>query len=448
MTDVQARRMVLEPQPSIAMQTRSINRRDFLGITAGAGAALALTPELIRALQQPNGKLIQRAIPSTGENIPALGLSFSNHPSCSDHAALKQVLKAFSDAGGSVYDAMHVNPTNEQFHISAATELGIQNKLFWSTRGTPGNAAASADLIKPHIESLLTRTKLSKIDLVMLPVVSDAATFAALKEEKKAGRVKYIGAQTIVAKSQAAQLEALMRNEPLDFIGVDYDVGNRVVEESILPLAQARKIAVMAFFPFGNAGGLSCTGGTSLFTRAANKAVPEWAAEFDATTWAQFFAKYVLSHPAVTVARVGTSKVAHMTDNIGGGIGRLPNAATRKRMAELIDALPPAPVPQRGQAPPPLPPGIAIPVAVLDRYVGEYKAASGFTAMFRREGDKLLVKPGNNPEVALLARSETRFQDPRGPYFEFQTDAQGRVTGAVLEQQGAQGVQKLQLERR
>jgi hypothetical protein len=93
-------------------------------------------------------------------------------------------------------------------------------------------------------------------------------------------------------------------------------------------------------------------------------------------------------------------------------------------------------------------PGIVLPVAVLDRYVGEYKAASGFTAIFRREGTSLFVKPGQNPEVAVLARSETRFQDPRGPYFEFQIDAQGKVTGAILEQQGAQGTQRIPLERK
>jgi aryl-alcohol dehydrogenase-like predicted oxidoreductase len=145
-----------------------------------------------------------------------------------------------------------------------------------------------------------------------------------------------------------------MRNEPIDFIGVDYDVSNRRVEDTILPLARERKIGVMAFFPFNNAQGLSCTGGTSLFSRVANRPVPEWAAEFDARTWAQFFLKYVISHPAVSVARTGTTKATHMVDNLGGGIGRLPNEATRKRMAQFVDALPPAPASQRGQTPPPL----------------------------------------------------------------------------------------------
>jgi hypothetical protein len=133
-----------------------------------------------------------------------------------------------------------------------------------------------------------------------------------------------------------------------------------------------------------------------------------------------------------------------MLDNLGGGIGRLPDEATRRRMATLVDALPPAPAPQRGQAPPPPAPGIALPAAVVERYVGEYRAASGFTATFRRDGATLFVKPGNNPETALLARSETRFQDPRGPVFEFQLDAQGKATGAVLEQ----GTQRIPLERK
>src|ERR1043165_2109306 len=131
-----------------------------------------------------------------------------------------------------------------------------------------------------------------------------------------------------------------MRNEPIDFVGVNYDVGSRKAEETILPLALERKIGVMAFFPLGNAGGLSCTGSTNLFSRAGTRPLPDWAAEFDARTWAQFFIKYVISHPAVIVARTGTTKAAHMLDNIGGGIGRLPDEAMRKRMAAFVDSLP------------------------------------------------------------------------------------------------------------
>jgi aryl-alcohol dehydrogenase-like predicted oxidoreductase len=344
---------------------------------------------------------------------------------------------------------MHGNAASEEFHATVANELGAQNKLFWSTRGIlPGGPGGppqpGAATVKAQIDTWLARTRAPRMDLVMLPVASDPTWIAALKEEKKAGRVRYIGVQTISVKFQSAQLESLMRDEPLDFIGVDYDVSNRHVEDTILPLAQERKIGVMAFFPFGNNGGVSCSPGTrNLFARVGATPLPEWAADFDAKTWSHFFSKYVVSHPAVTVARVGTTKATHMLDNIGGGIGRLPNEATRKRMAAFIDALPALPpLPQN----PAQAPGIALSAAVLDRYVGEWKLASGNVVTFRRDGATLFARPGNNPEVPLAARSETRLQDPRGPIFEFQLDAGGTVTGLVLEQ--GNPVQRIPLTRK
>ena len=128
-------------------------------------------------------------------------------------------------------------------------------------------------------------------------------------------------------------LARVMREEPLDFIGVDYAVDNRSVEETILPLARERGIAVMVYAPFGR---------TRLFKLVGDSPLPAWAADFDAATWAQFFIKYVLGHPAVTVVTPATSKADNMVDNLGGGTGRVPDEATRRRMAELIDALPQA----------------------------------------------------------------------------------------------------------
>jgi aryl-alcohol dehydrogenase-like predicted oxidoreductase len=421
------------------------NRRKFPGLALGV-ATLALTPQLLSA-QQLSGKLIERAIPSTGEKLPVIGLAFSNHPSCADHAALTEVVKAFADNGGRYLDMTLGNVANQQFHMNAANELGIANKLFWSTTAfVPGPGSGAAG-VKTQIDSVLARTKTSKVDLAWVTAAGPPEVLAALKEEKKAGRVRYIGVMTIVVKAQSAQLEALMRNEPIDFIGVEYDLSNRHVEDTILPLASERKIGVVAFFPFSNNSGVSCGAlSRNLFARVGTTPVPAWAAEFDAKTWSQFFLKYVISHPAVTVARVGTTKATHMLDNLGGGVGRLPNEATRKRMAELIDALPPLPpLPQN----PAQAPGIALATAILDRYVGEYRnPTSGTIFAIRREGDKLIVKPGANPEAPLNARSETRFQDPRGPFFEFQLDAQGKVTGAILEQQGPQGTQRISLERK
>jgi aryl-alcohol dehydrogenase-like predicted oxidoreductase len=418
-----------------------INRREFLGLTAGAGASLALTPELLRAVQQSSETLIQRAIPSSGEMLPVIGLSFSNHPACADHGALREVLKTLVDNGGRVFDAMHGNADAERFHATVANELGVQNKVFWSTRGTPPGAGGGPPLpgtaaVKAHVDMWMARIKAPKMDLVMLPPQGDPTHLAALKEEKKAGRVRYIGVQ-VIGDNVYPQLEAVMRDEMIDFIGVDYDIGNRArVEDTILPLAVERKIGVMAFFPFGNNGGVSCGSGINLFGRVGTRPLPEWAADFDAKTWAQFFLKYVISHPAVTVARVGTTKATHMLDNISGGAGRLPDEATRKRMAAFIDALPPVSQPAQALQVP-----AVLAAAILNRYVGEYKTAAGTILTIRRYGTMLVAKPGSNPETVLIARSETRFSlGHRGPGFiEFQPDSAGTVMGLIIDQ-GSQKV--------
>jgi aryl-alcohol dehydrogenase-like predicted oxidoreductase len=409
-----------------------VSRRDFLGVTLGAGAALALTPELLRALRQSGGTLIQRGIPSSGEMLPAVGLSFSNHALCADPAALREVLRTFADNGARVFDAMHGDGIAEQLHATFANELGIQNKLFWSTRGSPpgggGPPQPGIASVAEHVGMWRAKLKAPRMDLVMLPAAAHPAHLAALKEEKQAGRVRYIGVQTISAKFQSAQLETLMRDEPIDFVGVDYDAGNRHVEGTILPLAQERKIGVLAFFPFGNNGGVSCGSGANLFGRVGSRPLPGWAAEFDATTWAHFFLKYVVSHPAVTVARVGTTKAHHMVDNIGGGVGRLPDQATRERMAAFIDALPPVAVPRARSGRPPL-----LSATILDSYVGKYNTADGSTVTVRRYGSRLVAKVGPNPDAVLRSVSANRFWLPGSGagFIDFQPDGTGTVNGLI-----------------
>ena len=381
---------------------------------------LALTPELLlRALQPSGGKLIQRAIPSTGEMLPVVGLQFGNPPP-PDHAALKEVLEALIDNGGRFLDAVHQSAAAEEVTATIATELGIQDKIFWSSRASPaGPPQPGAAAAKAQMESSLARFKVPKLDLVQMNPLADPGHLAALKEMKKAGRVRYIGMQ-VIDDRQYAGLEAVMRNEPIDFIGIDYSIANRAVEQTILPLAQQRKIGVVAFFPF-DAGGL--------FQRVGTTPLPSWAADFDARTWAQFFIKYVISHPAVTVVRTGTSQAKHMLDNIGGGSGRLPNQATRKRMAELVDSWPQAGTAAAAttQAP------VVVTDAILDRYAGEYKTAAG-PILIRRVGSGLHVKSGNTEEAPLVARSETRFSDPWGAVIEFQLDGAGAVTGLIMQQ--------------
>ena len=317
-----------------------INRRDFLGLTAGASASLVLTPQLLRALQQQSGQLIQRAIPSSGEMLPIIGLGRGNDSV--DRAAFKEVLKTLVDNGGKVVDTVHdTDGEGEEVAAATANELGLQNKIFWSLRGTV-SGGGGADAFKARVEGQFARLKVSKIDLIQIHVSADPTHLPLLKELKKQGRVRYIGVQAGF-DHQLAQLESMMRSEPIDFVGVRYTIDSRKVEQTILPLAQERKIGVMAYFPFGGNIGPGNVVSSSVFRRVGNAPLPEWAAEFDAKTWGQFFLKYIVSHPAVTAIRAGTTKATHMLDNIGGGIGRLPNEATRKQMAALIDSLPPAP---------------------------------------------------------------------------------------------------------
>jgi aryl-alcohol dehydrogenase-like predicted oxidoreductase len=153
-----------------------------------------------------------------------------------------------------------------------------------------------------------------------------------LKELKQQGRIRYIGVTTTF-EPQYAGLIQTMRTEPIDFIGVDYAIDNREVETTILPLARERKIGVFAYAPFGR---------TRLFRRVGDRPLPDWAKEFDATTWAQFFLKFVAGHPAITVVTPATSQAKNMLDNIGGAIGRLPDEAMRKRMIAFVDSLPSA----------------------------------------------------------------------------------------------------------
>jgi aryl-alcohol dehydrogenase-like predicted oxidoreductase len=196
-------------------------------------------------------------------------------------------------------------------------------------RGGSADPAAARE----QIETSFRRLHTEKMDLIQVHNLGDVPTqLGILKELKQQGRVRYIGVTT-TSEGRYADLANVMRNEPIDFIGVDYAIDNREAEQLILPLAVERKIGVLVYAPFGR---------TRLWNRVSGVEVPAWAREFDAGSWAQFFLKFVAANPAVTAITPATSQGRHMADNMGAAMGRLPDDAMRKRMIELVDALPPA----------------------------------------------------------------------------------------------------------
>jgi len=318
-----------------------LTRRDWLRVTAGAGAALSLDPEFLYGLQQL--PLITRPIPSSGEQLPVVGLgganTFSETAGREEFAQIGSVLRALVDGGAKVFDTAAGYGASEEVSGRVAEEAGIGSRIFWATkvnvaggRGGGGGRAEPA-AVRTQIERSFTRLRRPMIDAIQVHNMGDPPTqLGVLREYKAAGRIRYLGITT-TSENQYAQLADVMRNEPIDFIGIDYAVDNRGPEEVIFPLALERRIGVLVYLPFGR---------SRMWARIGGRPLPDWAAEFDAHTWAQLMLKFVIAHPAVTVATPGTSDAEHMLDNIGGGRGRLPTADHVRRMITLVEGLPAA----------------------------------------------------------------------------------------------------------
>jgi len=311
-----------------------LTRRDWLALTLSGTAALALPPAEIFAQQ----RLLTRAIPSSGEMLPVIGLgssaTFSQVARKEDATALREVLQALVNGGATVFDTAPGYGASEEVAGRIVSDTGLASRIFWATklnvaRQGPADPAAA----KAQIEASFQRVKKAPIDLIQVHNMGDVKTqVPILKDLKAQGRIRYVGVTTTFEPQYPAMLET-MKAEPLDFIGVDYAIDNREVETAILPLARERRIGVLVYAPFGR---------TRLFRRVGDRPLPDWASEFDAKTWAQFFLKFVLSHPAVTVVTPATSQTRNMVDNLGGGVGRLPDDAMRKRMIAFVEALPAA----------------------------------------------------------------------------------------------------------
>lgn len=310
-------------------------RRELLLGSAAASGLMALDARLALAAEPA---LITRAIPSTGERLPIIGLgssaTFEQVAGSADVAALRAILKQMTDLGGRVFDTAPSYGASEEVAGKIAQELGIARQLFWATKLNVagwGGGAADPEAARRQLETSFRRIGKSPIDLVQVHNMGDLRTqLPILRQYKERGRIRYIGVTTTFSRQYDALVQ-LMRREPLDFIGTDYAIDERHAEESILPTAAEKGIAVLVYAPFGR---------SRLWQRVKGREVPEWAREFDAHSWAQFFLKFAASHPAVTAVTPATSRPANLVDNMGAATGRLPDAAMRKRMVQLVEALP------------------------------------------------------------------------------------------------------------
>jgi aryl-alcohol dehydrogenase-like predicted oxidoreductase len=209
-----------------------------------------------------------------------------------------------------------------------ATELGIRDDLFISTKtDIRGQVRGETGL-----HGAMTRLKSEMIDVMLVHNLVNAATeIPVMREWQQDGRFRYIGA-SISTLDQFEQMEAFMRDNDVQVVQFNYSIGDRKAAERLLPLAADRGIAVMVNVPFGG-------GRTTYFDVVGERPLPDWAAEFDAATWSQFFLKYIVSHPAVTCAIPGTRRVEYVDDNFGAAFGRLPDAALRRRQEEFFDSI-------------------------------------------------------------------------------------------------------------
>lgn len=317
-------------------------RRDVLkyGSLALGGAAMSGLGPIALADHHENAsaeKLIHRAIPSSGQMLPIIGLgssaTFQRVAGSDDIAAVRNVLSTMIEMGGTVFDTAPSYGASEQVAGQVAKELGITDKLFWATKlNVAGYGGGKADekAAREQLERSFQYVDKDVIDLVQIHNMGDLPTqLPILREYKQAGRIRYIGVTTTFQTQYEAFVQ-MMKDETLDFIGTDYAIDERHAEKSILPVARERGIGVLVYAPFGR---------SRLWSKVRGKAVPEWAKEFDAITWAQFFLKYVAGHPDVTAITPATSKPANMADNMRGGMGRLPDAAMRSKMIALIESL-------------------------------------------------------------------------------------------------------------
>src|SRR6266516_4241617 len=305
-----------------------MTRREAGKVIGGTAAALVLT--ITTRAANESSTILTRTVPSSGEKLPVIGLgtwrAFDIDLTSDIRRQLQEVLSMFVKLGGRVIDSSPMYGHAEEVIGDLSAALGIRDKVFLATKvWTRGKESG----IKSMEGSMaLLRTK--RIDLMQVHNLLDVHShLATLRQWKEQGRIRYLGI-THYEAGAFADVEKIMRGEKLDFVQINYSLMEPEAEHRLLPLAQERAIAVIVNRPFG---------GGDIFERVRSKPLPDWAGEFDCRSWAQYFLKWIVAHPAVTCAIPATDKSRHLEDNMQGGIGRLPDANMRRRMTEIAASL-------------------------------------------------------------------------------------------------------------
>ena len=305
----------------------SVSRRDFGKATIGTGALIALGQRSAFAIDEP---LITRTIPSSGEDIPIVGIGTNRYGVGADQelrSPLKDALSMFHSLGGTVIDTAPGYRTSELVLGELMADLGISGDMFVATKVD----VEGAEACWKRMDESFDRLKSSSMDLMQVhDFVGWEDALAVMQEWKEAGRIRHIGITTS-RERQYELMEKVMSQYDLDFIQVNYSLANqRQSAERIIPLAADRGMAVLVNRPFG---------GGAVFRILSKATIPEWANDFGATSWGHFLLKYVLSHPAVTCAIPGMTKQHHVKDNLAAARSPLPNAKQREQMEMFFNQL-------------------------------------------------------------------------------------------------------------
>ena len=279
----------------------------------------------------PAAPLITKAVPSTGERLAVVGVGTNNYSPTTpeERAARREVLAGLTAAGASVIDTAPAYRQSEEVIGELLADIGNRKQAFIATKVTAdkGNLAQGVAML----EESKRRLKTDVLDLVQIHSLNGVdVLFPHLFELKKKGQIRYVGITTSSGSQHAAMVD-LMKSQPLDFVQVDYSLANREAADTVLKTALERRIGVLVNLPFGGRRD------GNLIRRVANVELPEWAGEIGARSWGQVFLKYVISHPAVTAAIPGMTKITHLEDNLDAARGRLPDASQRARMEKYWD---------------------------------------------------------------------------------------------------------------